>query len=261
MAHILITGGNGYIATSVRNVLKDTHMITSISRADFDLADSHQTRAWFGDKFFDVVIHTAINGGSRLRTDATEVLDTNLKMYYNLLDNRGNFGRVINIGSGAELLSVNTSYGLSKHVIRTSLLEKENFYNIRVYGIFDENELDTRFIKANILKYINGVDIEILQDKMMDFFYMKDFTKLVQYYIDTNNPSKEFECCYSESFYLSQIANKINNLSTYKVGINIMNDGITDNYTGINTPLNLNFMGLDTGIKLVYEKLYANNVR
>jgi hypothetical protein len=90
---------------------------------------------------------------------------------------------------------------------------------------------------------------------------MKDFTKLVQYYIDTSNPLKEFDCCYSESCYLSQIANKINNLSEHTVGINIMNGGITDNYTGINTPIGLNFIGLDIGIKLVYEKLYANNVR
>jgi dTDP-4-dehydrorhamnose reductase len=259
--NILITGGDGYIAKALYSSIGQRYQVTAINRSHVNLENSQRLAEWFDNKHFDVVIHAASKVGGRLVADDISVLDTNLQIYYNLLDNKHHYDKFINIGSGAELYATSSYYGLSKHVIRTSILQKENFYNIRVYGIFDENELDTRFIKANILKYIKGADIEILQDKMMDFFYMKDFTKLVQYYIDVSNPLKEFDCCYSESCYLSQIANKINNLSEHKVGINIMNGGITDNYTGINTPIGLNFIGLDIGIKLVYEKLYANNVR
>ena len=255
MNRILITGGNGYIASSLYSELSDIYNITLLTRNDFDLTDSVATKNWFADKQFDVIIHTAITGGNRLVLDDSNVLDNNLKMYYNLLSVSSHYKKFINIGSGAELYAIDTMYGLSKHVIRSSLLERENFYNLRIFAIFDENELDRRFIKANIMKYIQNKPMEITQDKLMDFFYTKDFTKLVQYYIDTSDVPKEFDCCYTESFYLSQIANKINNLSEHKVGINIMNDGITDKYIGINTPINLNFVGLDTGIKLVYENL------
>lgn len=252
---ILITGGNGYIAKALYGHLNQYHQVTTINRLQVDLENRQRLAEWFNNKYFDVVIHTAAKVGGRLVTDDASVLDANLQIYYNLLDNKSHYNKFINIGSGAELYATDSYYGLSKHVIRNSILPKENFYNVRVYGIFDENELDTRFIKANILKYINGVNIEILQDKMMDFFYMEDFIKLIKYYIDTNNPLKEFDCCYDQSSYLSQIADKINNLSNHKVTINITNESFADNYVGTNTPIDIKFVGLDVGIKSVYEKL------
>ena len=255
MTNILITGGNGYLANALYTALNTNYSVTTVNRNDFDLSNTLQTNKWLSDKYFDVVIHTAIKGGHRLIKDDASVLDTNLKMYYNLLDNQQHYSKFINIGSGAEVYQPHSPYGLSKRVIRESVLGKENFYNLRAYGIFDENEMDTRFIKANITKYIQNKPMEITQDKLMDFFYIKDFTRLVQYYIDNSDVPKESDCCYAESFYLSEITNKINNLSDRRVDINIMNDGVTDKYIGINTPIDLNFVGLDMGIKLVYEKL------
>ena len=65
---ILITGGNGYIAKSLVKELGE-YNITTISRKDFDLCDSIATNNWFKDKEFDIVIHTAVRGGSRLKKD------------------------------------------------------------------------------------------------------------------------------------------------------------------------------------------------
>jgi len=255
MTNILITGGNGYVATALHAQLSKIYNVTSVTRNDFDLTNNKQTSKWFEDKHFDVVIHTAISGGNRLHKDSIEVLDNNLKMYYNLLDNSDKFVKLINIGSGAELHATTTPYGLSKHVIRRSVLEKDSYYNLRIFAVFDENELDRRFIKASIINYINRTPIVIHQNKYMDFFYMKDFIKVVQYYIDNNDTPKEFDCCYEESLYLSQIANKINNLSEHKVAINVMNENFADNYVGANIPIDIKFIGMDAGIKLVYEKL------
>jgi nucleoside-diphosphate-sugar epimerase len=255
MTNILITGGNGYLANALYEALHINYSVTTVNRDDFDLSNTLQANQWLSDKHFDIVIHTAIKGGHRLIKDTASVLDTNLKMYYNLLDNKQHYGKFINIGSGAEVYQTNSPYGLSKRIIRESLLDKNNFYNIRAYGLFDENEMDTRFIKASTVKYIQNKPIEITQDKLMDFFYMKDFIKVVQYYIDNNDTPKEFDCCYEESLYLSQIANKINNLSEHKVAINVMNENFADNYVGTNIPIDIKFIGMDAGIKLVYEKL------
>lgn len=253
--NILITGGDGYIAKALYSSISQHYQVTAINRSHVNLENRQLLAEWFDNKHFDVVIHTASKVGGRLVADDISVLDTNLQIYYNLLDNKHHYDKFINIGSGAELYATSSYYGLSKHVIRTSILQKENFYNIRVYGIFDENELDTRFIKANILRYIMGTDIEILQDKMMDFFYMKDFINVIRYYIDHNSPLKEFDCCYNTRVYLSEIADKINNLSNHKVAVNITNESSADNYIGTNTPIDVKFMGLDVGIKSVYEKL------
>ena len=255
---ILITGGNGYIAKSIYNVLKDKYDITSITRKDFDLTDSFETLKYFSDKYFDVVIHCAVSGGSRLKPDNWDVLDDNLKMYYNLLNCKNKFTKLIHFGSGAELIAQNTPYGLSKHIIRQSILGKDNFYNIRIFGVFDENELDTRFIKGNIKKYINNQPITIHQNKFMDFFYMKDLVSLVEYYILNENLPSEVNCSYNEKYTLSNIANIINSLDNYRVNVDYNTEGMAEDYNfkDINPLPNIPFVGLENGIKQVY-----NNIR
>ena len=99
---ILITGGNGYIAKALAKGLSQ-YNITSITRQDFDLTDRESTNKWFDGKHFDTVIHTAIKGGSRLKTDDGDVFYQNLQMFYNLYYNKAHFDKFIHFGSGAEL--------------------------------------------------------------------------------------------------------------------------------------------------------------
>ena len=72
--NVLITGGNGYIAKSLSKSLDNS---ISITRKDFDLTDRHATNKWFEGKHFDVVIHTAVKGGSRLLVDGGNVFYEN----------------------------------------------------------------------------------------------------------------------------------------------------------------------------------------
>jgi GDP-L-fucose synthase len=258
---ILITGGNGYIAKSIYNSLKDKYTIICISRQDFDLSDPSKTLKYFSKNYFDVVIHCAVSGGNRLKQETWEDMDGNLKMYYNLLNCKNKFGKLIHFGSGAETNAPETPYGLSKRVIANSISKIDNFYNIKIFGTFDENELDTRFIKGNIKRYINKEPMIIHQDKYMDFFYMKDLISLVDYYINNNNLPKQIDCSYIGLYKLSEIANIINELDNCKVDIQVKEEGITMSYYGIANVL-LNFIGLKEGIKEVYNKLKneSNNI-
>ena len=111
---VLITGGNGYIAKSLYNGLKDKYNITTITRQNFSLTDYNATCEWFHERNFDVVIHTAIVGGSRLKTEDQTVLNENLIMYNNLLANKHHFNKFISFGSGAEIFKLDTPYGISK---------------------------------------------------------------------------------------------------------------------------------------------------
>ena len=76
---ILITGKNGYIGSSLISKLDFT---TGVGRDNFDLTDRESTNNYFKDKYFDVIIHTAICGGSRLKEDGNDVLANNIKMFY-----------------------------------------------------------------------------------------------------------------------------------------------------------------------------------
>ena len=253
---ILITGANGYVGKSLYNALKDKYKITTITRKEIDLNNSNQVNDFFKDKYFDVVLHCAVKGGSRLQQDDWSIMDHNLQMYYNLISNQSHFNKFIHFGSGAELYAKNGPYGFSKDIIRRSIMIRDNFYNLRIFGVFDDNELDTRFIKANTKRYINKEPIQIHQDKVMDFFYMQDLIKVVEYYINEKDLLKEFNCSYSEHVSLKEIANIINNLDNYKVDIMVVNEGLAEPYANNQWfGLGLNFIGLKQGIKEVYNKL------
>jgi len=253
--NILITGGNGYIAGSLYEELKNKHNVITINRDDFDLTNRNLTDKFFKDKYFDVVLHTAISGGSRLRKDTEDVLDENLIMYYNLLANKSKYKKFINIGSGAELFAQQEPYGLSKHVISYSMRNKANFHNVRIFAVFDENELDSRFIKSSILKYLNNQPIEIHQNKLMDFFYMKDLITLMEYCIGADDLPKEINCSYRNIYYLKDIAKIINTMGENKVPIKVINKKEGIGYVGNFTNLGIEYIGLEQGIENVYNKL------
>lgn len=253
---ILITGKNGYVGKSILKALSHIYDVDTICRENFDLNDNYLTLKWFENKYYDTIIHTAIKGGSRLKKDESSVLDNNIKMYLNLLDCKDHYNKFINIGSGAEITSPESFYGMSKKTIHSSIQDKKNFYSLRIFGIFDENEYDTRYIKNNLIRYIDKMPIFIHKNKYMDFIYMQDFITIIKQYIDQEeNLIKNLDCVYNEKYLLSDIANIINTLDSYCVNINFVENTFEKNYMGVFTDLNLSFMGLEQGIKETYRKI------
>jgi GDP-L-fucose synthase len=252
---ILITGGNGYIAKSITNSLWEKHHILSPGREELDLLDSKSVDTFFEGKYFDVVIHTATVGGSRLKEEDETVSFYNLIMFYNLIRKKQQFNKLISFGSGAEFNTAYTPYGFSKKIINKLIHKHDNFYNLRIYAVFDEKEKDTRFIKSNIQRCIDNKPMVIHQDKLMDFIYMPDLISIVKYYITHMDLSKEVDCIYDDTVSLSNIAKQINNLSVNKVPINIEDPLPGQNYIGTYNKLPIAFIGLEQGIKNVYNKL------
>jgi nucleoside-diphosphate-sugar epimerase len=254
---ILITGGNGYIGKELADKLKAQYTVFKTTRIDLDLMDNYQVDNYFRSNTFDAVIHCAVSGGSRLKVDDSGVLDQNLIMYYNLLRNKSSFKKFIHLGSGAEFYNQNQPYGLSKHVINNSIIDKEGFFNLRIFGVFNENEVSTRFIKSNIMNYLTGKDIVVLDDKWMDFIYMDDFISIINNYIQSDDLPKTLDCVYANSYKLSEIAQKINALDIRKVNIQVLNNS-TKRYTGNFTSIGIDYYGLDHGINNVYLRLKRN---
>jgi UDP-glucose 4-epimerase len=257
---ILITGGSGYIGRTLTKALRGRgYEVHSPSSSLLNLNNFDSVEEYFKDKYFDVVLHCAIVGGNRLIEDKVDVLDLNLTMYYNLIKFSQCWDKFINFGSGAEVCP-NTYYGLSKNIINKSILYKPNSYNIRLYGVFDENELSQRFIKSCLINYIDKKPM-IIEDKKMSFFYMKDLITLVDYYIKTPSSKllKECECSYVNSTSLLDIANFINTLDSHKVPIYLNCVREIDYEAKYNAPYEFNYLGLKKGIEEVYEKLKIKN--
>ena len=256
---ILITGGNGYIAKSIHSSLSTKYDITLVGRQDFDLTNYAATCEFFEGKYFDVIIHTAVSGGSRLKPDSDTTLSDNLNMFWNLLANKSHYTRFVTFGSGAELYNSSQPYGLSKKVIADAMSHREGFYNLRIYAVFDENEWDTRFIKANIHRHIDRDNLNIHSDKFMDFFYIEDLVSLVDYYITAVNPPTVIDCCYLEKYRLSDVAELINAQDKHKVEVRIGDPNLAENYTGNYIGLPIKLVGLKEGIRRTYIILKQNS--
>lgn len=268
---VLVTGSNGFLGNNICKKLTE-YEITALSRKDFNLCNTQETDNFFNNNKFDVVIHCAINGGNRLEADNIECLHENIVMALNLQKNKSSFNKLIHFGSGAELDRAfdifgckndiynkvpSDFYGLSKNVIARLFDSEPNFYNLRIFNVFAENEATRRMIKSNIINYIEDKSIIIHQDKLMDFFYIDDLISIIKLYIEDKCSMKEIDCVYKDKVSLSQIASYINNLSDYKVPIVINSGSKGNDYTGCYDSYfdQINFFGLENGIKKVYEGL------
>jgi len=270
MKKILITGSNGYVARNIRKKLSH-YDLTFTNRTNLNLLDYEKVKNFFKHNYFDAVVHTATSGGSRLEKDNSNVFFENCIMHQNILDNSSSFDKYISFGSGAELdrrYDIDPSadlmiaypidpYGMSKNFIAKSGLLYPNFHNIRIFNVFNEDELITRMIKANIINYLNNKPIIIHQDKCMDFFYMDDLCEVLKFVIESNLNQKIINCSYQEKNKLSDIATMINNLSDHKVDIIVNDTKIGLNYYGdYNLHLfDIDLSGLHLGITNTYNKL------
>jgi GDP-L-fucose synthase len=264
---ILITGSNGFLAKNISFYLKNYNVL-QLSRAELDLTNQKLVKSFFENNHFDVVINTAVVGGKRLVQDSEKVFYDNIIMMMNLLQNKSSYKKLINFGSGAELdrnqnihnhiKSHNDCfptdyYGLSKNIIARFSDFEDNIYNLRIFNVFAHNEEKNRMIASNVLKYINNQSITIHQDRYMDFIYMNDFLKILEFYIISNDVPKTFNCVYSKKYKLSDIAKNINDLSNYKVGVEVSNKTLGLSYCGNYEDIGLKFDGLEKGIENIYE--------
>ena len=263
---ILVTGSNGFLAKNIVSKLKKYNFIT-VSRNELDLTNKIQVDNFFQKNFFDVVINTAIVGGRRSIEDSKDIFYDNVLISMNIAENRASYKKLIHFGSGAELdrtkeITKNSNifdslptdvYGLSKNIIARLFENYDNFYNLRLFNVFADNEEKNRMIANNVNNYINHSPITIHQDRYMDFIYIDDFLKILEIYLNNQDLPNTIDCVYENKYKLSDIANIINNLSNYKVDINILNKNFGSSYCGKNIDLGLAFDGLEYGIEEIYR--------
>jgi nucleoside-diphosphate-sugar epimerase len=269
--NILITGANGFLAQNISKKLIENNLsVTSISRKNnFDLRNTTEVSKFFENKYFDVVLHCAISGGSRLKEDTADIVNDNVKMALNLIKNKSHFGKIINFGSGAELdrsFNLHDSvsvydvvpedyYGFSKNIISRLFLNESNSINLRIFNVFSAIESQGRMISTNIKNYINKKPIVIHQDRYMDFIYFDDFFTILMHVLNNDTNLQEINCVYNKKYMLSDIASFINKLDHYKVEVIIESSDIGNSYCGINKLQDLDFIGLEKSITKVHNIL------
>ena len=198
---VCVLGANGFIG---KNLLRDTDWV-GVTREELDLIDQKEVENYFKEHQYDVVIHCAVVGGSRLRPDNGEVLYKNLLMFENVV--RAFKGKILYFSSGAALRGdpPTDPYGLSKWLIEKRMETLPNSHILRIWGCYGPGELPTRF--SAVCKREGHIVID--QDKYFDFIDVEDVKKIVQEYVSSK--WKMPKCCnlvYPEKLLLSQWAEK-----------------------------------------------------
>lgn len=274
MLRILITGGNGNIANMIRRGLSHKYDIINVSRTEFDLLNYSQMKEYLDTHSFDIVVHTAILGGRRTKTENGEITHINLVMFENLLRFSDRFQMIINLDSGAiynrsedilnrkeiECVSVPTDYyGFSKYIIHQRSLAFSNIMNLRIFNIFHVKEEPDRFISVCFSAKKSGTDISIFEDKYFDFMSERDFIRVVDYYFSNNICvlPKTLNLCYSTKYKLSEIAELIVGQGS-RGHIQIHDNRLLHNYCGDSAMIDSLQIGMD-GLEKSLQ-IYENNL-
>ena len=270
--NILITGSKGFIGKELSRYFSKEHNVVATDRTTFDPTKYESVKSFFDNNEIDVVIHAAVKGGKRGHQESIEDLYENLLMFENLSNFSNHYKAMFNFGSGAEFdrrMDIKLSresqiesrlpsdyYGLAKNLITRKINQMDsNIYNLRLFGCFGEYEEPQRLLRAAYDKIVKGENPNIHNDKWMDYFYVQDIGRVIEYIVNNieKDIPKDINLCYNEKYKLSDLVYKIKYLTESNCDVIIYNKQIGNlSYTGDSTELdslNIALMGIDIGVE------------
>ena len=200
MARVCVLGAAGFVG---KNLIHGMNWV-GVTRHDLDLTDQDAVERYFKTHNYDVVVHCAVIGGSRLTPDDGWVTHKNILMFENVV--RVFKGKLLYFSSGAALRGTPPTdpYGLSKWIIERRIETIHGAHSLRIWGCYGPGELPTRF--SSVCKREGRVVID--QDRYFDFIDIEDVRKIVGEYVNGIRDEKECNLVYPEKLLLSQWAEK-----------------------------------------------------
>jgi nucleoside-diphosphate-sugar epimerase len=175
MSSICIIGSRGFIGS---HVAKRFPSATLLERKDLDLLDEEAVKNYFMTHRFDLVIHCAAVGGSRLKTETDDIFNQNVNMFTSVYKTI-NSAHLIWFSSGAA--SGDTPYGRAKKYIENLVSADPRVHVIKIWGCFGPNEPAQRLLATGI----RDGHVKISKDRLFDFVHVQDVVNTVQCIIDS----------------------------------------------------------------------------
>ena len=281
---ILITGGNGFIAKNITEMLCNDYDIIAPNSKELNILDSDKVYNFIIRNKFDVIIHAATYDAAPTFStkDPNMVLENNLKMFFNIARCKEYFGKMIYFGSGAEFgrenwipkmnenyfnkfIPTNWPYGLSKYIMTSYTNElKDNIYNLRLFSVFGKyDDWRYRFISNACCKAVLNMPITLKQNSVLDYLYIKDLVKLTKWFIENKPKNNVYNLCSGNVFDCKTLAEKIKYISSKDLNIEIIDSLKKPEYSGDNTLLlneikDFKFTPIDKSIESLYNYYNLN---
>ncbi len=273
--NILITGSNGFAGSHLKEYLNTKKFkLFTPSHKELDLLDENKVDNYFKTHKIDIVIHTAVVGGSRKEEAEESALSQNLRMFFNILRNRNRFIKMIHCGSGAEYdkhFSITQvkeedfdkrvpidEYGYGKYLCSKYIENIENVVCLRIFALFGKGEdYRYRFISNAICRNLFNLPITMRQDVYFDYFNINDFVKIVGYFIENEAKHKFYNIGSGKRINLKTIAKMINEIAYKKSEIIVGKTGLNKEYTCNNKRLlteitDFKFTRMEDSVKNLY---------
>ena len=214
---ILITGANGVVGRYIASQLTDHELLTP-SSSELDLRELAAVTDWFRNNKVDSVVHCALSGRECLGSLDPKYLSDGLLMFRNLWLQRKLYNKFINLGTAYEFNLdedntdvreseivyhlPSTSYGYSKNLIARIIRETNRFYNLRLFGVFHENENEQRFFK----RVAAGDHVVINNNQLLDYIYLPDIMPMINCILAGLAQHQDINMVYPNKYRLSELA-------------------------------------------------------
>jgi len=198
---ILLTGGEGFIGKNLLEQLGDKYDFLAPTRQELELTKTADVYSYLKQGKVDLIIHAASIGGSRNKLDSTDVSYLNLLAFFNLINAKKYFKRMLVLGSGAEYdksrpivmaseEEANTripidQYGFSKYVLSKFAGKSDYITHLRLFGVFGKYEdFQIRFISNAICSALLSKKIILNKNVIFDYIYVKDLINIIDLFIE-----------------------------------------------------------------------------
>lgn len=278
---IFLTGGNGFIGKNIQEELGKTYEIFTPGHLELELTDAFAVKRYLDEHPVDAIIHAANIGGNRKQNNLSNIVEVNLRMFFNIVRARKKGVKLIFCGSGAEydksrdIKNIREEdfgervpaddYGFYKYVCSKVIENLEDAVSFRIFGLYGKYEdADLRFISSSIKKVLSGEPIEIWQNVIFDYVYVSDFVRIVEHAIEHDMNEKFYNVGTGISIDLVTLAKKVQKILGRDTGIVVKKEGFNNEYTNNSERLrselsHLQFINYDEGIRRLAEAIQISS--